>query len=242
MKPILEVCTDSLESVRAARNAGAARVELCSGLSDGGLTPSLGLLNSAAAMGIPVNVLIRQHPGDFIMTHEDVDIAISDIHAAAMAGASGVVIGALTPDGDIDIPACRRLIEAAKGLSVTFHRAFDLCKDPFKALEEIIAMGCDRILTSGQAHDAESGIGLIAELIKMASDRIIIMPGCGINPSNARKIMDATGATELHASCRAPFPSAMRYRKDNITMGSPDVDEYIRMTASEDIIKKILES
>lgn len=242
MRPILEVCTDCIESVKTAKRAGASRVELCSGLSEGGVTPSIGLIHAAVAIGIDVNVLIRPRSGDFVYSNEEVEICCHDIRATVAAGVHGVVIGALTSEGDVDIKACKTMMDAAEGVSVTFHRAFDLCRNPKAALENIIALRCHRLLTSGQAPSAELGVKLLTELNTQADNRIIIMPGAGVNPNNARYIMEATGVKELHASCREPSPSAMKFRNESVTMGASDSDEYSRMVASEDIIRKILQS
>ncbi|WP_435052599.1 copper homeostasis protein CutC, partial [Paramuribaculum intestinale] len=152
---LLEVCAGDIESVYAASRGGAQRVELCSALADGGITPSTGFIRQAVRVpGMKVHVLIRPRGGDFLYTPEEVASMTDDIVAAREAGAHGVVIGALTPDGDIDMDACRHMMEAAAGMNVTFHRAFDLCRDPFEALDDIIALGCNRLLTSGQAASA----------------------------------------------------------------------------------------
>ncbi|MDE7459520.1 MAG: copper homeostasis protein CutC, partial [Paramuribaculum sp.] len=164
-QPLLEVCAGDLESVRAAAEGGAARVELCSALGEGGVTPSIGFLRQALLVpSLRVHVLIRPRGGDFLYTPEEVNAMVADIEACREAGAHGVVIGALTPDGDIDLPSCRRMIEAAGEMSVTFHRAFDLCRNPEEALDTIIELGCDRLLTSCQAATAIEGTPLLRRL------------------------------------------------------------------------------
>jgi len=201
---ILEVCCGDLESALAATEGGAQRVELCSALSADGLTPSAGLIAAVRRIpGLKMHVLIRPREGDFVYTDEEFDVMREDILLAKQLGADGVVIGALTPEGDIDVARCQKLVEAAQGMQVTFHRAFDQCREPLLALEQIIAMGCTRLLTSGQAATAEAGIGLIRRLVEQAGNRLIILPGAGVNARNARAILEATGANEIHGSLRA---------------------------------------
>lgn len=252
----LEICTGSIESVVAARDGGAHRVELCSALAEGGVTPSLGLIKAACKVeGIRKHVLIRPRGGDFLYTEEEVDIMVEDIRAARELGVDGVVIGALTKEGDVDMEACRRMIEATLPLtpspggglecsrmSVTFHRAFDMVRDADKALEDVIALGCDRILTSGLMPTAEQGIPMLRHLVERARGRIIIMPGSGVNPANAATILKETGATEIHASARTERQSEMQYRNPAVTMGAKDADEYARKETSAEIVKKIVNS
>ena len=211
----LEICCADLHSIRAAIAGGANRVELCQALDVDGLTPSAGMIGMAVNSGIDVHVLIRPRAGDFIYTEDEVDCMIYDIQIARKLGAQGVVIGALTPEGDIDIQACHRMVEAAgEKMHITFHRAFDVCRNPEGALLEIYSLGCDRILTSGQAPSAEEGIPLLRELVeqsKMLQLRegcgvrgsvLHIMPGAGVSPQNAVRIIKETGATEIHGSLR----------------------------------------
>lgn len=198
----LEVCCGDLQSVCAAKEGGAHRVELCRALDVDGLTPSEDMMAAAIGMGIPVQVLIRPREGNFVYNEEEVQNMLRDIRLAKRLGANGVVIGALKPDGSIDEETVRRLVEEAEGLSITFHRAFDVCTRPLEALEQIIALGCHRLLTSGQAPTAEQGIPLIKKLVEQSAGRIIIMPGAGVNPQNARRILSETGASEIHGSLR----------------------------------------
>ena len=184
-----EICTNSVESCLAAQQGGADRVELCAGIPEGGTTPSYGEIKMARELlSIRLHVIIRPRGGDFLYTPLEQSIMLHDIDMARQLGADGVVFGCLTPDGDIDLPLMERLMKASEGMSVTFHRAFDMCRNPRKALEKIIALGCDRILTSGQQATAEKGISLLKELNVQADGRIIIMPGCGVNSDNIRKI------------------------------------------------------
>ena len=243
MKRILEVCAGSVESVAAARNGGAARVELCSALEIGGITPSVGLIKEARHIdGIALNVLIRPRGGDFLYNESEVATMEQDIVAARQCGADGVVIGALTADGDVDVQVCNRLIKAAEGMSITFHRAFDMCRNPFLALEDIISLGCHRVLTSGQAASAYAGITLIKQLVEAAQGRISIMPGCGVNAANATSILNSTGCYEIHASARTSVESRMQYRHNGVSMGSSDNDEYAHMESNETLIRQIVES
>ncbi|MBQ5777092.1 MAG: copper homeostasis protein CutC [Bacteroidaceae bacterium] len=243
MKRILEVCAGSVESVAAARNGGAARVELCSALEIGGITPSVGLITEARHIeGIALNVLIRPRGGDFLYNESEVATMEQDIVAARQCGADGVVIGALTAEGDVDVQVCNRLIKAAEGMSITFHRAFDMCRNPFLALEDIISLGCHRILTSGQAASAYAGITLIKQLVEAAQGRISIMPGCGVNATNATAILNSTGCYEIHASARTSVESRMQYRHNGVSMGSSDNDEYAHMESNETLIRQIVES
>lgn len=198
----LEVCCGDLQSVRAAIEGGAHRVELCEALELDGLTPSEAMMESAIGMGIPVQVLIRVREGDFVYSKDEICKMRNDIRLARKLGAAGVVIGALMPDSSIDEEATRCMMDEAEGLSVTFHRAFDVCRKPEEALEKIISLGCHRLLTSGQATTAEQGIPMLKKLVEQADGRIIIMPGAGVNPQNASRILEETGAIEIHGSLR----------------------------------------
>ena len=197
-----EACCPSLEAVSAAGRTGARRIELCERLEVGGVTPSESLLRAAlAATSLPVNVLVRPRGGDFVYDEAEVQAMLADIALCRRLGANGVVIGALTPAGTVDIPVMRRLIAAARPLSVTFHRAFDESADPSAALEDIIALGCDRLLTSGHAPDAFAGRALIGGLVRQAAGRIVVMAGCGVRPGNIAQIARDSGAPEFHSSC-----------------------------------------
>lgn len=199
---LLEVCCGDLQSVQAAKEGGAHRVELCRALELDGLTPSEGMMEQAISMGIPVQVLIRPCEGNFVYSTNEVQSMRRDIRLAKRLGANGVVIGALKPDGGIDEDTIRCLVEESEGLSITFHRAFDVCTNPLEALEQIISLGCHRLLTSGQAPTAEQGIPLLKRLVEQSAERIIIMPGAGVNPQNAHRILSETGAHEIHGSLR----------------------------------------
>lgn len=243
MARLLEVCTGSVESVIAARDGGAARFELCSALEVGGITPSVGLMRlTREVKDIAMHVLIRPRGGDFLYNEAEIQCMEQDIIAARDCDADGVVIGALTADGNIDTTTCSRLVKAAQGMNITFHRAFDMCCDPFRALEEIIELGCNRILTSGLAATAEAGIPLIKRLVTTADGRIMIMPGCGVNATNAARILQETGATEIHASARKSVGSAMLFRHSGVSMGNPDSDEFARKETDANEVRAIVDA
>lgn len=211
--PVLEVAANSVASALAAEAGGATRVELCSALELGGLTPSHAAIAVAQErLRIPVHVLIRPRAGDFVFDDLECEVMRRDIATCKALGCAGVVIGVLTVEGDVDEPRCRTLIDTAHGMSVTFHRAFDFTRNPERALEAIIAMGCNRLLTSGQQTDALSGAPLIRKLIEHARDRIMIMPGGGITAQNIAAVAQATGAREFHASAKKRITTRMHHR------------------------------
>ena len=225
MKRIIEICANSAQSCVEAEKGGATRVELCAGIPEGGTTPSYGEIKTAQALtsNIDINVIIRPRGGDFLYTEAEIQSMLLDIELCKQLGVHGVVFGCLTKEGYIYVPLMKRLIDAAKPLSVTCHRAFDVCRDPFTALEQLIELGCDRILTSGQQSDAVKGIPLLKELVAKAGDRIIIMPGCGVRENNIELIEKETGAKEFHTSARSIVYSRMEYRNENVPMGSSAV-------------------
>lgn len=240
MNFILENCANSAESCLRAQNGGADRVELCAGIPEGGTTPSYGEIKAARKLltKTKLNVIIRPRGGDFLYSDTEIDIMTDDIRTARQLGADGVVFGCLNKDGDIDLDRMRILMKESEGLSVTFHRAFDVCRNPFEALEQIINLGCARILTSGQKPTAEAGIPLIRELIEKAGNRIIIMPGCGIRENNFKKILEETGAKEIHTSAREWVESQMIFRNPEVSMGGTvTIEEYRRELTSTEKIK-----
>lgn len=203
----LEVCVDSLESALAAINGGADRLELCSSLIDGGLTPTPGLLIQIQNMNcrnIPVYCLLRCKPGNFIYKTEEIEIMKEDARILRKNGADGFVFGALSENGDVDMKICRDIIRVSHPLPVTFHRAFDFCKRPTIEVEVIIDLGFQRILTSGKQQNAQLGVKLIRKLVEQVGNRIIIMPGGGVNKENIKFIMENTEATEIHGSFKVP--------------------------------------
>lgn len=215
-----EVCLDSVESAIEAQAGGADRVELCDNLFEGGTTPSAGAIKLAREkLTIGLHVIIRPRGGDFCYSDIEMDVMKQDVIMARELGADGVVIGVLTPDGQVDRERSGILIEAAGDMNVTFHRAFDMTRDPFEAMETIINLGCSRILTSGQEATVYEGMDLLKKLVQKAGNRIIIMPGNGISERNLDKIMKGIGAAEYHVYLHEPKASQMTYKPDHIYMG-----------------------
>ena len=211
-RPLLEIAANSLDSALAAQAGGADRVELCTALEVGGLTPSPALvLQVRERLRIPVYVLIRPRAGDFAYSPSERATMLGDIAWCRAAGCDGVVTGALTPDGDVDTARCGELVAAAAGLGVTFHRAIDVCRDPARALEAIIALGCERVLSSGGATSAAEGADRLRAMVALAGDRIVVMPGAGIDAGNIAPLRQLTGAHEFHASAKRVLASAMRH-------------------------------
>jgi copper homeostasis protein len=242
MKFKLEICVDSVQSAVDAQEAGASRVELCDNLLEGGTTPGFGTIKSAREnLDIDLNVLIRPRGSDFLYTGLEFDIIRRDLEICGECGADGIVIGILMAEGTIDAERTARLVELAHPMSVTFHRAFDMCSDPVNGLEEIITSGAARLLTSGQKNIAMEGLVLLKELVIKAGHRIIVMPGGGINEENIEAIARFTGAVEFHLSGRKTVESKMVFRKEGITMGNaPGYNEFARKVADPDKIKKII--
>ena len=219
-KPLLEICIDSVASAISAEQGGAARVELCQNLFEGGTTPSIGTVyQTLQRVGIKVNAIIRPRGGDFLYSSDEFEIMKRDIVTLKEAGINGVVIGLLNADGSIDTERTQQLIELARPLEVTFHRAFDVSLDPFRSLENLIDLGVDRLLTSGQEPSVLEGVELIAELVRRAGDDIIIMPGAGITAKNLTRIIQETGAKEYHVTGSSPIASKMEFRNERCFMG-----------------------
>lgn len=218
---LMEVCVDSVESAVNAERGGAGRLELCSSLLEGGLTPSLGVLHVVKQyVKIPIYVMIRPRGGDFLYSDLEVDVMRKDIELMKSQGADGLVLGALTEDGRVDAELCMELLAAARPLPVTFHRAFDMVHDPAVALEALISLGFERVLTSGCDSSALEGLPLIKRLVDQAKGRIIIMPGGGITERNLQRILEGSGAQEFHCSARSSRESAMKFRNTCISMGA----------------------
>ncbi len=241
MKPGLEICAVSVASVINAEKAGAARVELCAGIYEGGVTPSYGIIASAKKYtSIDINVMIRPRGQDFCYSDIEFEIMKKDIEFCKELRVNGVVFGILNSDGTVDTQRCSELVKIARPLHVTFHRAFDMTPDPYAALEDIISTGADTILTSGQQNTAFRGRHLIAGLVKMAKGRIEIMAGGGINEENILKIKNDTGADFFHMSASKNIDSKMIYRKQGIYMGGmPGIPEYGIRESDTERIKKI---
>ncbi|HEX7340837.1 MAG TPA: copper homeostasis protein CutC [Rhodanobacteraceae bacterium] len=211
---MLEIAANSVASAQAAKAGGADRVELCTALEVGGLTPSHGLLlQTREQVGLPIHVLIRPRAGDFLYNDDEIATMLHDIRTCKALGCAGVVIGALTADGDVDHVRCRALIAAADGMDVTFHRAIDVARDPHAALEDIIALGCRRVLTSGAQPSALAGAHAIRTLIGQAAGRIEVMPGGGVAAANLAELAASTGARQFHASAKAVLPSGMHHAR-----------------------------
>jgi copper homeostasis protein len=208
--PLLEVCVDDIAGLEAAVSGGADRIELCSALDSGGLTPSCGFMAAAAQVPIPVFALIRPRAGGFVYSEAEVAVMEADIAAARDAGLAGVVIGATTADGALDQQVNRKLVDAAMGLDLTLHRAIDVVSDMERAVDLAISLGFSRVLTSGGARHAEEGIDIIARLVERSAGKISIMPGGGVRPENAARFLAIPGVTELHASCSGAYVGAGR--------------------------------
>ena len=219
--PVLfEICVGSAQGAISAQEAGAHRVELCDNLVEGGTTPSAGAVQVARKhIDIGLNVIVRPRGGDFCYSDVEFETMLRDVETAAGGGADGIVIGLLNPDGSIDVERTGALIERIRPLPVTFHRAFDMASDPHRALEDLISLGVDRVLTSGQEISALEGIDLIVELIEKAAGRIVVMPGGGITERNVAKVVAGTGAIEIHVAAGSSVPSRMTYRNPNAFMG-----------------------
>lgn len=235
-----EICANSVESCVEAQRGGADRVELCAGIPEGGTTPSYGDIIVARKVldTTKLHVIIRPRGGDFLYSDLERQIMLEDVRMARQLGVDGLVFGALLPNGDIDMDFMRQLMTESEGMSVTFHRAFDVCRNPFLALEQIIELGCNRILTSGQMPKAEEGVDILKQLVDKAGDRIIIMPGCGVNAGNISRIAQTTGAKEFHFSARSKRESGMHFRKSRVSMGGTVIiDEYSRDVTDIGIVK-----
>lgn len=222
-----EVCANGVESCLAAQEGGADRVELCAGIPEGGTTPSYGEIKIARRLltTTKLHVIIRPRGGDFLYTPLEIERMAEDIRIARELGADGVVFGCLDKQGNIDMEANRKLMDCAKGLSVTFHRAFDRCRDAKVALEQLIDLGFDRILTSGQQPTALQGKDLLHQLNEQAQGRITLLAGCGVNENNIHEIQQSTGIHEFHFSARKPIKSQMEYINESVYMGAKGADE-----------------
>lgn len=239
-----EVCANSVESCLAAQAGRANRVELCAGIPEGGTTPSYGEISMAYEVlsSTRLHVIIRPRGGDFLYSPMEVKTMLKDIEMAKQLGAAGVVFGCLTANGEIDSAIMQELMKASQGLSVTFHRAFDVCRNPEEALEQMIELGCNRVLTSGQQATAEQGIPLLKKLQEQAAGRIILLAGCGVNEKNIARIARETGIQEFHFSAREGIKSKMEYKNESVSMGGTvHIDEYERnVTTARRVMDTIL--
>jgi copper homeostasis protein len=222
---VLEICIDSVESAIAAETGGAQQVELCSALIEGGLTPSLGLIRAVRSrIAIGLHVMIRPRSGDFLYSNDEFAVMQEDIRLAAQAGADGVVFGILTDSDDVDVERTRALVQLARPMEVTFHRAIDVTRDLAEALECIVRTGADRVLTSGAEPSAMAGRHTIEKLVRLANGRIRIMAGGNVRPQNLAEIAKASGAVEYHAALRHAVPALHQQQLKRIHLGDPRVD------------------
>ncbi len=214
---LLEIAVFNIESALLAANAGADRIELCENITEGGTTTSYGALKTVREkLAIPIFPMIRARGGDFLYSEDEFEAMKKDILLCKELGFEGLVTGILNSDGSVDMERTKQLVDLAYPMEVTFHRAFDRSKDPLQSLEDIIACGCQRILTSGQVPSAWDGKELIKQLVEQGGDRIIIIPGSGVNSGNVLQLAEYTGAKELHTSARIFVPSKMRYAKESM--------------------------
>jgi copper homeostasis protein len=231
---VLEICAFNLPAALAAEGAGADRIELCAGAEEGGVTPSAGLIRMAREkLQISLYPIIRPREGDFLYSEEEFRIMLRDVELCRGLGCDGVVIGMLLADGRVDQVRCGRLVETAYPMGVTFHRAFDRAANPFEALEAVIRIGCERILTSGQRPVAMEGVSLLRELVREADERIVIMPGSGVRASNIAELAAKTGAVEFHTTARVACPSGMEFKneamQEDLSMVMPSEEEIRRI-------------
>jgi len=238
----IEVCIDNLESLTYAIQGGANRIELCSSLALGGLTPSFGLMKQAANLAsIPIYAMIRPRQGDFLYDAHDMESMLYDIDAAAEAGLQGIVFGMLTPKGDVDVHQAQRIVNHARlnGLGVTFHRAIDQCKDYKKAIENIAELGCERVLTSGLAASADLGKAIIEDMVRIANGRLSIMAGAGVTSSNVADIVTQTGIKEVHLSGKSSRPSKMERVASRAKMGNQSLDDFVVPVTNPEAIQAV---
>lgn len=239
-----EICIDSVEGALAAQQGGAQRVELCDNLVEGGTTPSLGMLRLARRqVSIAIHVLIRPRGGDFCYTPLEFAVMAEDIRAAREAGADGVVLGLLLPDGRVDAARTAELVELARPLSVTFHRAIDLCRDSAEALETLAWLGVERVLTSGREATALQGAACIAGLVRRSAGRVKVMAGGGVTAENLPELVAATGVGEVHFTAREPLASPMTYHNRACFMGKAYTpDEYTRKVTTAERVRAVIEA
>jgi len=237
----LEIAVYSLESALEAQAGGAHRVELCASPPDGGTTPSYGTIQQTRdALKAGLHVIVRPRGGDFLYSAAEFDVMKRDIDICRTLGADGVVIGILLPDGRVDTARTRELVTYAQPLAVTFHRAFDMAADPQQALEDIIATGCSRVLTSGQVPTAMEGRDLIRNLVQQAGKRVIVMPGGGIRDHNLAELIRTTGASEFHSSASKTLESGMLHRNPRMQLGNaPGISEYQITTADREQVRRM---
>jgi copper homeostasis protein len=237
----VEICVDSVESAIAAERGGAQRVELCSDLLEGGVTPSAGLVSIVRQqIDIGVFVMIRPRGGDFCYTDLEFGIMQQDIRQARDLGADGIILGVLDRQARVDVARTRKLVELAGPLPVTFHRAIDMTPDPRAALEDVVATGAARVLTSGGAPKVTKGLAVVARMVETAGDRLAVMAGGGITPETIAGVAEATGATEFHASLRTARPSPVEFHRQDVQMGEIRDREYLRFVVDEKNVRALV--
>jgi len=239
----LEICCYSAESAIRAQQFGADRIELCDNYSEGGTTPSYGSVQLLLEkLNIPVNVMVRPRGGDFLYSEVEYEIMKKDVLTLRELSPNGIVIGFLTPSGDIDLDKTREVVELAHPMEVTFHRAFDMCREPLSALDQLKGVGVKRILTSGAKRTVMEGIDLLSELVRQASDNISVMPGNGVNEATLDELMKKTGAKEYHSAAQTFENSRMNYFNKDVSMGGLEsVDEYKKVSVDGDKIRAMVQ-
>lgn len=243
-KYTLEICVDSVESAINAEKGGATRLELCSNLIIGGTTPTKSLFEEVKKnVNIPINVLIRPRFGDFLYSNYEVNIVKNEIKMFRELGADGIVVGILTKEGEIDLDNMKKFIDEAKDIPITFHRAFDVCKNPLKAFYQLQELGVQNILTSGQAQDCLKGKKLLKELVEISNknskNKTEILVGAGLNIGNISEIISFTGATNFHFSAKRIKQSQMEYRKENVNMGLKEFSEFEIVETDENLVREM---
>ena len=243
MAGLLEVCADSVGSAVNAARGGADRIELCSALPLGGLSPDEDLFCMVRErVDIPVRVLLRPRCGDFLYTESEFELLCRQVKRFAALGTDGIVIGVLTPEGDLDEERMAKLISLAGGCGVTLHRAFDVCRDPFAALETAKRLGVDTILTSGQQARCTEGAPLLRELVSESGEGLRILIGGGVNADVIRALAPQTGADAFHLSAKAAVPSGMEFRRENVPMGIPGLNEFELWRCDEGAVRAAREA
>jgi copper homeostasis protein len=238
---LVEACVDAIDAAVEAEQGGADRLELCGELLQGGVTPSAGLIAAVwDRIDIPLFVLVRPRVGDFLYTDDELDVMRRDIEQIKALGVDGVALGVLTADGDVDVERMRELIALARPMSVTFHRAFDFVRDQDAALHALLALGVDRVLTSGGAATAEEGAARVAELRRRVGDRMVIMAGGSITASNVGAVVAASGATEVHVRGATQVDSGMRHRRSAVGLSKVGASDYERSATRADEIRRVV--
>jgi copper homeostasis protein len=240
---ILEVCVDSVDSAVAAERGGAHRVELCSNLFEGGVTPSAGLIDAVRrVLSIDLYIMIRPRGGDFHYSKDEIDVMERDIVVAKERGANGVALGMLKVDGDVDVEGTRRLVGITAPLGFTFHRAFDMSVDLLRSLSDVRAAGVHRVLTSGGKQTATEGAEVLAALVRAADGAPAIVAGSGIDETNVCALIEKTGVRQIHATLRAMVPSRMQHQNADVSMGASKGMEYQRLVADEYKVRSLLQA